>query len=92
MAAYGGAPGQYGLDRAAMDSNMAQMDGAEDDEFGTLQHQLDILSTNNPVDYVNHVIQYAEDLFRQDRGRQDTKRANLGDIRSTRIRTPDVLQ
>ena len=43
-------------------------------------------------EYVDRVIQYAENLFKQDRGRQDTKRANLGDIRSTKIGTPEILQ
>lgn len=46
----------------------------------------------NPKEYVERKIKYAEDLFKQDRGHRDTKRANLGDIRSTKIRTPEILQ
>ena len=64
----------------------------DDEIFGTLNSQMDIDTQLEASVYVNRVIKYAENLFRQDRGRQDTKRANLGDIRSTKIRTPEVLQ
>jgi len=53
---------------------------------------MDIDTSLKPKEYVDKVIKHAEELFNQDRGRQDTKRANLGDIRSTKIRIPEVLQ
>ena len=31
-------------------------------------------------------------LFNQERGRKDAKTANLGDIKSTSIHTPPILQ
>ena len=46
----------------------------------------------NPKEYVERKIKYAEDMFKQDRGHRDSKRANLGDIRPTTIRTPEILQ
>ena len=45
-----------------------------------------------PSEYVGRVIKHVESQFKQDRGRKDTKRANLGDIRSTRIKTPQILR
>lgn len=70
-----------------------QVHGMEDEEFGTLKDQINNIQVNlNPKEYVERTIKYAEELFKQDRGHRDTKRANLGDIRSTRIRTPEILQ
>lgn len=68
-----------------------QLDNNEE-MFGTLKHLMDIDVKLNPSEYVNRVIKYAETQFKQDRGRKDTKRANLGDIRSTSIQTPEILQ
>ena len=45
-----------------------------------------------PGEYVNKVIRHVEAMFKQDRGRKETKKANLGDIRSTKIRTPEILR
>ena len=64
----------------------------EDEEFGTLNSHMDIDTHMNPKEYVNRVIRYAEGLFKEDRGRSDTKRANLGDIKSTQIGTPEILK
>jgi len=55
----------------------------EDEEFGTLNSQMNIDTNLSAKEYVARMIKYAEELFRQDRGHRDTKRANLGDIRST---------
>ena len=71
---------------------MPLLEQGEDEMFGTLNSQMDIDVALNPTEYVNRVIKYAEDLFKQDRGQKETKRANLGDIRSTKIRTPEILQ
>ena len=64
----------------------------EDEEFGNLNTHMDIDTNLNPKEYVNRVIRYAEGLFKEDRGRSDTKRANLGDIKSTQITTPEIIQ
>lgn len=64
----------------------------EDEEFGTLNAQNDIGTNLSAKEYVERTIKYAEETFRQDCGHRDTKRANLGDIRSTKIRTPEILQ
>ena len=43
-------------------------------------------------DYVNRLIDQAMRLFKAERGNQDGKRANLGDIKQTRIDVPLILQ
>lgn len=53
---------------------------------------MDLDTSMNSKDYVEKKIKYAEEMFAQDRGHRDSKRANLGDIRPTTIRTPEILQ
>lgn len=53
---------------------------------------MDIDTNLEPKEYVERMIKYAEEMFKQDRGHKDSKRANLGDIRGTTIRTPEILQ
>lgn len=53
---------------------------------------MDIDTRLSPKEYVNRVIRYAEGIFKEDRGRSDTKKANLGDIKSTQISNPEILK
>jgi len=43
-------------------------------------------------EYVNLLIEQARRFFNMERGRQDTRRANLSDIKTTTIETPAILQ
>lgn len=56
------------------------------ENFGTLDSRLfDFDRSVKQTDYVAKVIKFAETQFKLDRGRKETKKANLGDIRSTKI-------
>ena len=65
-----------------------------EENFGTLsgQQMPKFDAEMKPGEYVNRVIRHVEALFKQDRGRKEAKKANLGDIRSTKIRTPEILR
>jgi hypothetical protein len=43
-------------------------------------------------EYVQISIKQAVRLFNQERGKKETKTANLGDIKSTNLKTPRILK
>ena len=66
--------------------------GMSNQQFGDDKQLLEI-DTNLPdKEYVELAIKDAKKMFKQERGRTDTKKANLGDIQSTQIYTPQILQ
>ena len=61
------------------------------DVFGDVELQ-DIDPTISNEEYVELSMKQAKKIFWKECGRTDTKRANLGDIKSTRVNIPQVLQ
>jgi hypothetical protein len=45
-----------------------------------------------PKEYIRMFIEYVTDIFNKERGRDETKKANLGDIKSTQIDTALIIQ
>lgn len=62
-----------------------------EDEFGDSVNLMDIDPTVSDEEFVRLSIERAKKLFRKEAGRADTKRANLGDIKSTRVSIPPIL-
>ena len=63
-----------------------------DEEFGDNVNLLDIDTKVSNEEFVKLSIERAKKLFKREAGRADTKRANLGDIKSTRVNIPPILQ
>ena len=42
-------------------------------------------------EYVKKFIEYVTDIFNKERGRDETKKANLGDIKSTQVDTSILI-
>jgi hypothetical protein len=63
-----------------------------DADFGDGVKLMDIDTSLSDQDYVQICVKQAMRLFNQERGRKDAKTANLGDIKSTSIHTPPILQ
>jgi len=63
-----------------------------DEEFGDGTHLMEIDTRLKDEEYVNLLIEQARRFFNMERGRQDTRRANLSDIKTTTIETPAILQ
>ena len=63
-----------------------------EDEFGDSVNLMDIDTSVSDEEFVRLSIERAKKLFRKEAGRADTKRANLGDIKSTRVNVPPILQ
>ena len=62
-----------------------------EDEFGDSVNLMDIDTNVSDEEFVRLSIERAKKLFRKEAGRADTKRANLGDIKSTRVSIPPIL-
>ena len=62
------------------------------EEFGDGTTLMDIDPTVSNEEFVRLSIERAKKLFRKEAGRADAKRANLGDIKSTRVNIPPILQ
>ena len=64
-----------------------------EDEMGREMYEKDIneleslqypsISETSPKEYVNQMINHVTDLFNRERGKDETKKANLGDIKSS---------
>ena len=61
------------------------------EEFGDDFNLQDIDTHISNEEFVRLSILRAKKLFRKEAGRADTKRANLGDIKSTRVSIPAIL-
>lgn len=63
----------------------------EEDGHGDGLQIPDIDPTLPNQEYVQQSIGIAKKLFNRERGNQGTKKANLGDIKSTKVNTPSIL-
>ena len=87
---YGGVVRAVGDEPAV--TKAKQIEDMVQEEFGDNVNLMDIDPNVSNEEFVRLSIERARKLFRKEAGRADTKRANLGDIKSTRVNIPPILK